>query len=168
MKLPFAFEECVMVHDALSGFRVTIRNHGVTHLVVNDVLDEPARDECAIEQRMNADEFVAFLDGAEHDLVCGTIAPLLSPHDLIPLQAVPKVAGVQLVEDLAQIEMPSLFREQELPLHWQFGYCGFALLRGHRDTVKVPRRLEGHKRRATITLGEAMFFPSRAPFAPNA
>jgi hypothetical protein len=64
--------------------------------------------------------------------------------------------------------MPALLGEHELPLHRQFGYCGFAFLGGHRGSAKVPRRLGVHKRRATITLVETMFFLSRAPFAPNA
>jgi hypothetical protein len=51
---------------------VLVWDHGMEHLVVDDVLHEPERDEWGIQKRMNPDDPVYLLDRSEDEIRLGT------------------------------------------------------------------------------------------------
>lgn len=123
--------ELLMVHEPTAVRIVLIRHDRMKHLVINDVLQKPRWDERAIQQRMNPNDSVIFLNRAENDVILRAELALSPPDDRVSLQPIPEILGVQLFEDGSQIEKPALLSKRKLPLHRQDRAGNFSLPGGH-------------------------------------
>jgi hypothetical protein len=124
------------MHDTPTTLRISVWHNGVTHFVIDDVLDKPSRDKSSIEKRMYADHAILFLNRPKDDLVRRTLSTTLPPHDRVTAKPIAEVAVVQLSEDCLKVEIASGARglalgKGELPLHGQRWMCDFAFLPGH-------------------------------------
>jgi hypothetical protein len=79
--------------------------------MIDDIFEEPGWDEIAVEQRMDSNQSIFLLDCSEDNLIARTCLPFAAPDDVVGLQPVAKVPGVELVEDRAQIEKAALLNE---------------------------------------------------------
>ena len=122
-----ALEEFIVMDDATPGAVVSVRNKRVQHLVEDHVLHVPTRNKFAIEQRMNPDNPIIFLNAAEDDHRCGFLATLLSPRDRVLAQTIAEVLTIYFVEDAPQFEVLSLGIKLELSLHIRGRDCGVSL-----------------------------------------
>ncbi len=120
--------ELLGMDDAATAFAVVdVGDDGVEHLVVDDELEEPAGDPIGIEKGVDADHAILLLDGAEDEVGLWAEAASAAPCDGVAAQGVAKVAGVQLIEDGAEIVVAALAGECELALHGQGGDGGLPL-----------------------------------------
>ena len=71
-------------------------------------LEKPERNKRLIEQRIDPDDAIFFLDRPEDEIFFRTLFPPPSPHHFVAAQPATKIALVQLIENRAQIEISSL------------------------------------------------------------
>lgn len=131
VKAAFPLVKFLVVHDPAPGSVKFIAHHRVTHLVINHVFQKPDRYESAVEQGMNPDDAIFFMDRPENNLITRPGLALAPPDEAIAFEPVAKVASVQLVEDRAEIEEPPLLLKGELPLHGQARGRDFTFAGGH-------------------------------------
>ena len=93
------------------------------HLVIKHVPQKPKRHKGLIECRINSDDAIFLLDGAEDEIFSRTMFSSAAPHDLVTAKTPAKIPFVQVVKHAAQIEMHSLVTQIQLPLHRQFWVC---------------------------------------------
>src|SRR5688572_21470756 len=108
MELALPLEELLVVHEPPTLRVVPVRHDGMEHLVIDHVLEKPCGNECLIQERMDADHAVLFLDGAEDDVVLWPLAAPPPPLNDIATEAVAEVPLVHLVEDVPEIKVPPL------------------------------------------------------------
>jgi hypothetical protein len=73
MKLPFPCEKLLMMHDTATGRVKLVFDHRMTHFVVKHVFQKPRRHESAIEERMDSNKPVLFLDCAKDNAIAWTL-----------------------------------------------------------------------------------------------
>lgn len=59
-------QKFLSVHLASAGWKRFVRHYGVQHFVVDDVFNKPEGHERRVEQRMNTDDLVVFLNGPKN------------------------------------------------------------------------------------------------------
>ena len=96
----FAFSsiEFAGVNSAAPVFVDLLRDYGMEHFVVNDVFEEPSWDKWRIQQRMDADHFVLFLDRPENKVFFGGMLPFPTPGDRVTSQGIVEILGIEFVE----------------------------------------------------------------------
>ena len=87
------------------------------HFVVKDILQKPGWNERLIEQRMNPNHPIFFLDGAENKILFGPLPAFAAPDYPITAQPAAEVPLIHSLENRAQIEMPTFVPKVELTLH---------------------------------------------------
>ena len=109
--------------------------------MVNDVFEEPLRHERGVQARMDADDAVVFLDGAENKIFLGSEPPAASPGDRVTAQGgLAEIPLVDLGEDGFEIEVLPLVVERQLALQKRLGMRDFTLCFGHgRGSVRGVR-----------------------------
>ena len=111
MKLAFADEESVVMHDPPAGGVELILYDRMTHFVVDDVIEKPRRHKSPVEQWMNADDAIVFLDCAEDDAASRALPAFAPPKNRVATQTIAKITRIQLREMSSQIEKAALFVE---------------------------------------------------------
>src|ERR1700736_792674 len=103
------------------------------HFVVEDVTQKPRRNERLIQQRINPNDPIFFLDCAEDEIIFRALFASSSPLHLISAQSTAEITIIQLIKNALQIEMFTLMREIKLPLKRQswMRYFAFRFLRHH-------------------------------------
>src|SRR5262249_14332034 len=104
-KLALAPVKFLGVHAPPAASQSFVRYHRVQHFVIKHVLQKPARHECLIEQGMNPNHAVFLLDRAKNKMVLRPMFAAAAPLHFVITKPAAKVALVQLVENLAEIEM---------------------------------------------------------------
>jgi hypothetical protein len=84
-----------------------VRHDGVQHFVIENVFEEPERNEFLIEPRIDPDHAIFFLDRAEDKIFFRTFATFPAPNHFVAAQTIAEVTRVYFVEDTAQIEIAS-------------------------------------------------------------
>jgi hypothetical protein len=82
-KLFLTLEEAVMVNDPAACGVMLVRDKCMEHLVIDHVFKIPAWDELTIEQRMNADDAIFFLNAAKDDVARWPSTTAAPPRDLV-------------------------------------------------------------------------------------
>src|SRR5437762_8265014 len=86
---------------------------------IKNVTEEPGRHERLIEEGIDPDHAVFFLDGAENKIFFRAPLPFPAPDDFVAAKFAAEISFVQSIEVRPQIEVPSFVLEVELPLHRQ-------------------------------------------------
>lgn len=94
-----------------------VRDNGMQHLVIKDVLEEPARHERLVEQRMNPNDTIFLLDRAENKILLWTLAPTPTPDHSVTAQSSAEMSFVNLFKNVAQIEIAAFMAKVEMALH---------------------------------------------------
>jgi len=96
----FAFSsiEFAGMNSSAPIFVGLLRNYGMEHFVINDVFEEPGWDKWRIQQRMDADHFVLFLDCPEDKVFLGGLLPFPAPGDRVTSQGIVEILGIEFVE----------------------------------------------------------------------
>jgi hypothetical protein len=96
----FAFSsiEFAGVNSSAPVFVDLLRDYGMEHFVVNDVFEEPRWDKWRIQQWMNADHLVLFLDRPEDKVFLGGLLPFPAPGDRVTSQGIIEIFGIEFVE----------------------------------------------------------------------
>lgn len=89
-----------------------VRNDGVQHLMIENVFEKPNRDEGLIEQGIDSNDAILFLDGAENKIFLGPLFAPASPHHFVTAKAAAKISFVQVIENRAQIEIAAFMLER--------------------------------------------------------
>src|SRR3954469_3758317 len=109
------------------------------HLVIKNVSEEPWGNELLVQQRIDPDHAILFLDRAENKILFGPAFPFPAPDHCVTAQLASEIALVQAIEICPQIEMFSFMLEIELPLHWQFRMGDFSFrFFGHVSSLNFP------------------------------
>lgn len=93
-ELALAPVEFIRVHAATSAFGDLIGDERMEHFVIEDVFEEPARDPFLIEPRVDPDDAIFLLDGAENEVGFRPTFALLAPNDFVIPQSSAEMAGV--------------------------------------------------------------------------
>ncbi len=97
------------------------------HFVIENVLKKPERHERLIEQWIDADDPVLFLNGPENEIFFRPMFSAPAPCHLVTAKRPRKYRAFSLIENLAQIEIVSFVMQIQLPLHRQPEVRQFAL-----------------------------------------
>src|SRR4051812_8285140 len=89
------------------------------HLVIENVLQKPKRNEGLIESGIDPDHAIFFLDRAEDEIFLGPLFATAAPLHFVTAQPAAKVAMIEFVEDALEIEMSTFMPQVQLPLHGQ-------------------------------------------------
>src|SRR5205823_6764570 len=115
-KLAFPLVTLFGVDPAPSVGARFVRHHRVQHFVIENVTEEPWRNERLIEQRVDPDHAILFLDRPENKIILRPPLPFPAPNHLVSAQASTKKSFVQPLEIFSQIETLSFVLQVELPL----------------------------------------------------
>jgi hypothetical protein len=150
------------------------------HLVIHHILEEPHWHERAIEQRMNADDAILFLDGAENEVLARRQPAATTPGDFVSLERVVEKPRIQAIENRLQIKVFSLRSKSELPLdraRARMRNFSFGSTRGHvgkthpkrmRQNDRLasnPNKILARQKRTNTACFRHIFCPSRPPQA---
>jgi hypothetical protein len=80
-----------------------------------------------IERRIDSDDPVFLLDGAEDKIFFGTLLATTAPPDFVTAHAAAKISFVQSVENGLQVKVEAFMPQIELPLHGQPRMSQFTL-----------------------------------------
>src|SRR5205807_2802347 len=144
-KFPLALVKFFRVNATASIRPSFIRNHRMQHLVIKNVTEEPRRHERLIEERINPDYAVFFLDGAENEILFRAPLPFPAPRHFVTAQLSAEVALVQPIEVCSKIEISSFMLQVEMQLHRQlrvgdFSFCFLCLVRPFRFSYRPSFR----------------------------
>jgi len=111
------------------------------HFVIKNVFKKPAGNERLIEQRMNSNDTIFFLNRAEDEVLARSLLPTSTPHNAITTKTSPKVPLVHTIENLAQIKIAAFVPEIEVPLHWQqrSGHLSFCFFLCHHELLQPEK-----------------------------
>ena len=142
-ELTFAAVELFRMHAATAVWQRLIRYDRMQHLVIKHVTQKPQRYEQLIEQRVDADYAILFLDRAKNEIFSWPMFPPAPPYHFVTPKTPPKISLVQIVKNLAQIEMLPFMLQIQLALHRQlrvgdFSFCFFAHLFSSRKLDPAP------------------------------
>jgi hypothetical protein len=90
------------------------------HFVVEHVLEKPKRNKRLIQERIDPDDAIFFLNCSEDKIFLRTALLSPAPDHFVPAQAATEMALIKPIENRAEIEMFSLMLQVEVPLHRQF------------------------------------------------
>src|SRR5260370_26858532 len=138
-KLALTTVEFVGVH-APTPAGIFVWDHRVKHFVIEHVLKKPERHERLIEQWIDSNHPVLFLDRSKNKIIFGPMSSPTSPHDFITAQPAAKMTLIQSVKDFPQIEILSFMAQIQLTLHRQhkmrdFPFCFF----GHDSVPELNK-----------------------------
>jgi len=94
VEFTFSAIEFACVNSSASIFVNFLRNHGVEHFVVNDVLEEPGWNKWRVQQRMDTNHFVLFLDRSEDKVFFGGMLPFAAPGDRVTSERIVEILGI--------------------------------------------------------------------------
>jgi hypothetical protein len=98
VELAFTPVKLPRVNLSATVFVNFLRYDGVKHFVVNDILQKPGRNERCVQQRMNTNHFVFFVNRSEDKVFFWGELPFSAPGDPITSQRITEVSGIQFVE----------------------------------------------------------------------
>src|SRR5207249_10048510 len=104
-KLALASIEFLRVDASPATPQKFVRNNGVKHFVVEHVFQKPARHECLIEQGVNSNHAVLLLDCSKNEMIPRPMSPATPPFHFVISKPAAKIALVQLIKNLAEIEV---------------------------------------------------------------
>jgi hypothetical protein len=107
------------VHQAAAVWVKFIRDDGVEHLVVEDVLHKPTRDKVSIQKGMNPDDAVFLLDGGKHEIGLRPLTTTPPPDHPVTPEGSGEIFIVELIENGLEIEVLPFVVLGKLPLEWQ-------------------------------------------------
>jgi len=110
-KLTLAPIEFLGVNTPPSVPQRFVRNDGVQHFVIKDIFQKPPRNESLIQQRMNANHAVFFLNRSKNKMVFRSMFSATAPFHFVIAKPSAKVTLIQLIKHLAQIEMFAFVRK---------------------------------------------------------
>ena len=98
--------------------------------MIKHILEKPARNERLIEQRMNADDAIFFLNRTENKIFLRPLPAPAAPDHAIAAQAAAEMPFVHVRKNSAKIKAAALMLKMEVPLHrqrrpGQFSLCLF-------------------------------------------
>ena len=96
-----------------------VRDDGVQHFVIENVFEEPERNEFLIEPRIDPDHAIFFLDGPENKIFFRTFPAFAAPNHFVTAKTVTEMTRVQFIEERAQIEITAFGIKPELLLERQ-------------------------------------------------
>ena len=96
------------MHTAPATAARFVRHDRVQHFVIKNVLEEPERDEWLIEQWINPNDAIFFLDRSENEIFFRTLFTSTAPHHFVTTKPTAKIRVVELIENRAQIEVTPL------------------------------------------------------------
>jgi hypothetical protein len=118
-KFAFAAIEFVGVHTAPPITAHLVRHNRMQHFVIQNVLEEPKRDEALIEPGIDTNDAIFFLDGPENKIFFRTFSAFATPNHFVTAKTVTEMTRVQFVEETAQIKITTFSIEPELLLKRQ-------------------------------------------------
>ena len=104
-KFALASVEFLRVHAPPATPQKFVRNDRVKHFVIEHVFQKPPRHECLIEQGMDANHAVLLLDRSKNKMIFRSMFSATAPFHFVITKSTAKIAFVQLIEDLAEIEV---------------------------------------------------------------
>ncbi len=104
-KLALPTIEFVGVHAPPATSQEFVRYDRMQHFVIEDVFQKPARHECLIEQRVNSNYPVFFLNRSKNEMIFRPMFPATTPFHLVIAKPAAKIALVQLIKDRTEIEV---------------------------------------------------------------
>jgi len=119
--------EFLRVHAPPATPQKFIRHNGVKHFVIEHVFQKPPRHECLIEQGMDANHAVFFLDRSKNKMVFRSMFSAPPPFHFVITKSPAKIAFVQLIKDLTEIEVVAFLAKIKLSLHRQRAIRDLAL-----------------------------------------
>ena len=93
------------VHAAPATSQKFVRHDRVQHFMIENVFQKPARHECLIEQRVNSNDAVFFLDRSKNEMILRPMFPATSPFHFVIAKPAAKIALVQMIKDRTEIEV---------------------------------------------------------------
>src|SRR5882762_1212408 len=88
--------EFLGVHAPPSTPQKFVRHDGVKHFVIEHVFQKPSRHECLIEERVNSNHAVLFLNRSKDKMVLGTVFSATPPFHFVIAKSAAKIALIQL------------------------------------------------------------------------
>ncbi len=119
--------EFLGVHPPPATSQQFVRHDGVKHFVMEHVFQKPPRHECLIEQGMDTNHPVFFLDRSKNEMVFRAMFSAPSPFHVVITKPAAKIALVQLIKDLTEIEVVAFLAKIKLSLHRQRAIRDLAL-----------------------------------------
>src|SRR5213078_4440999 len=110
-KLAFPLVKLFGVDPAPSVGARFVRYHRVQHFVIENVTEEPWRNERLVEQWVDPDHAILFLNRPKNKIILRSSLPFLAPNHLVSAQASAKKSFVQAIEIFSQIEILSFVPE---------------------------------------------------------
>ena len=109
VKAEFAFAaiEFVGVNTASAISLRFVRHDGVQHFVIQDVFEEPERNEFLIEPRIDSNHAIFFLDCTENKIFFRPFATFPAPNHFVTAQTIAEMTRVYFIEEITQIEIAS-------------------------------------------------------------
>ena len=98
MEFAFSPIEFGGVNPPAPVFVDLLRDYGMEHFVINDVFEEPRWNKWRIQQRMDANHFVLFLDRPEDKVFLGGLLPFPAPSNRVTSQDIVEILGIEFVE----------------------------------------------------------------------
>lgn len=130
MEAALFFQKTGVVDNAAAFGVVAVGDDGVEHLVIDHIFQEPSGHKSPVEEWVDADHPIVFLDGAKYDGLPRTLAAAAAPKDPVAFNPIAKVTRVHLVEDGAEVEEAPLgFFKVELALQRKERGADFAFRR---------------------------------------
>ena len=132
------------MHTAAAVWQRLIGYDRMQHLVIKNVTQKPERDERLIEQRIDANDAILFLNCAENKIIARSMFASAAPHHLITTKTPAKISLIQIIENSAQIEVFPFMLQIQLALHRQlrvrdFAFCFLGHFLGSpRDWIPAP------------------------------
>lgn len=105
MKFALSPVEFLGMDLAASAAQNSVWHHRVEHLVEENVFQIPARHKCLIQQPMDPNDAIFFLDRSKNKMIFRAILSATAPFYSVIVKPATKVAFVELLEDYAQIEV---------------------------------------------------------------
>jgi len=93
-KFAFAAIEFVGVHTAPPITAHLVRHNRMQHFVIQNVLEEPKRDEALIEPGIDTNDAIVFLDGPENKIFFRTFSASAAPNHFVTTKTVTKMTRV--------------------------------------------------------------------------
>ena len=91
MKSLFTTIEFVCMNTATTGGIFLLRYNRMKHLVVDDVFEKPRRNKRCIEEWMNPDDPVLFLNGTKNELLSRSMFSPPSPAHFVAAKTLSKM-----------------------------------------------------------------------------
>lgn len=80
--------------DTAAAAGMLIRDHGMKHLMVENILQKPERHEGLIQQRIDANDSILFLDRSKNKIIFWPMFSPATPYHFITTQPAAKMSLV--------------------------------------------------------------------------